>query len=81
MMTSILEKEFFDILNNDEIKIVSFDIFDTLFFRKCLLPENIFEIVGENAYVKKYFDTPSGSKKYKMYAEKNTRLTNKHLQD
>ena len=81
MMTSILEKEFFDILNNDEIKIVSFDIFDTLFFRKCLLPENIFEIVGENAYVKKYFDTPSGFKKYRMYAEKNARLTNKHLQD
>lgn len=80
-MTSILEKEFFDILNNDEIKIVSFDIFDTLFFRKCLLPENIFEIVGENTYVKKYFDTPSGFKKYRMYAEKNARLTNKHLQD
>ncbi|WP_418179595.1 hypothetical protein ACNSOO_02935 [Aliarcobacter lanthieri] len=80
-MTSILEKEFLDILNNNEIKIVSFDIFDTLFFRKCLLPENIFEIVGENTYVKKYFDTPSGFKKYRMYAEKNARLTNKDLQD
>lgn len=80
-MTSILEKKFLDILNNDEIKIVSFDIFDTLFFRKCLLPENIFEIVGKNTYVKKYFDTPSGFKKYRMYAEKNARLTNKDLQD
>lgn len=78
---SIFEKEFIKILNNDEIKIVSFDIFDTLFFRKCLLPEDIFSLVGKNKYVKKYFDNPSNFKKYRMYAERNARVTNKQFQD
>ena len=78
---SIFETEFLKIINNQEIKIISFDIFDTLFFRKCLLPENIFEIVGENDYVKKHFDTASSFKKYRMYAEKNARITHKNKQD
>lgn len=81
MRASIYEKKIFEILEDVNIKVVSFDIFDTLFFRKCLLPENIFEIVGNNVYVKKYFDTSSSFKKYRMYAEKNARITHQYKQD
>lgn len=78
---SVFEKQFFEKLNNDNIKVISFDIFDTLFFRKCLLPENVFEVVGNNKYVKKYFDTAITFKKYRIYAEKNARITHKNKQD
>lgn len=80
-ITTTFEKQFIEFLNNDSIKVISFDIFDTLFFRKCLLPENIFEIIGNNKYVKKYFDTASTFKKYRIYAEKNARITHKYKQD
>lgn len=78
---TIFEKQFFEKLNNDNIKVISFDIFDTLFFRKCLLPENIFEVVGNVKYVRKYFDTANTFKKYRMYAEKNARITHENKQD
>jgi predicted HAD superfamily hydrolase len=78
---TIFEKDFLEKLDNDNIKVISFDIFDTLFFRKCLLPENIFEVVGNVKYVRKYFDTANTFKKYRMYAEKNARITHKNKQE
>lgn len=80
-MISIFEEKFINILQNSDIKVVSFDIFDTLFFRKCFLPEDIFEIVGKHKYVKKYYDLPSTFKKYRIYAEKNARVTHSDFQD
>lgn len=77
----LLEQKFLKKLDNPNIKVVSFDIFDTLFFRKCFLPEDIFEIIGKHKYVKKYYDKANAFKNYRIYAEKNARNTHNIYQD
>ncbi|MCT7528318.1 HAD-IA family hydrolase [Aliarcobacter cryaerophilus] len=67
---SIIEQEYIDYLKNEDIKIISFDIFDTLFFRKCGLPENIFLEMGENDLVKKLFFDSQNFKNYRINCEK-----------
>ena len=74
---SLLEKNFLKLLSNPEIKVVSFDIFDTLFFRKCDLPTTVFEIMGEDTRIKSYYDTASAFVQYRQQAEKKARQ-NKH---
>ncbi|MEL7640513.1 MAG: hypothetical protein AAGU21_12800 [Solidesulfovibrio sp.] len=36
-------------ISNDEIKIVSFDIFDTMLLRPCVTPSSIFKIIGKKS--------------------------------
>lgn len=68
---SIIEKEYIKYLENEDIKIISFDIFDTLFFRKCGLPENIFLEMGKNDLVKKLFFDSHNFKNYRINCEKD----------
>lgn len=81
MELSILEKEIINKIDDNSIKVVSFDIFDTLMFRKCQLPSTIFKIVGENSVVKDIYDTAENFQKYRIYAEENARKKHTQHQD
>jgi predicted HAD superfamily hydrolase len=60
---------------------VSFDIFDTLFFRKCGAPQTIFETMGEHKKIKAIFDTPSTFVQYRLNAEKVARRLHKDKEE
>lgn len=79
--TSLLEQKFQTLLANPEIKVISFDIFDTLFFRKCGTPTNIFEIIGEYHEIKAKFDTAGAFSQYRQNAEKSARKIHSHKED
>lgn len=79
--SSLVEKEYLDLLHDTKIKVISFDIFDTLFFRKCGVPTNVFEIMGEHAEVEKRFDSPSTFSQYRQHAEKGARKVLSHKKD
>ncbi|MBU1216488.1 HAD hydrolase-like protein [bacterium] len=70
---SLIEKKYLQLLANKEIKVISFDIFDTLFFRKCGPAVNVFEIMGEHKEIVAKFDTPSAFSQYRQNAEKAAR--------
>ncbi|MBE0496348.1 MAG: hypothetical protein IBX45_08045 [Campylobacterales bacterium] len=72
----MLQKNFEKYLKNSDIKIVSFDIFDTLCFRTCGKPDEVFYLVGETPEAKRFFDTPSAFALYRQEAEKNVRKEN-----
>ena len=67
---SIIEQQYIKYLKNQEIKIISFDIFDTLFFRKCRTPENIFLQMGNSNLIKKFFVDAENFKKFRVNCEK-----------
>lgn len=79
--TSFLTKQFKKYLKNENIKIISFDIFDTLAFRKTSTPENIFYKVGNNEYVKNIYYSPEIFKNYRIQAEKKARIRNNHKEE
>ena len=67
---SIIEQEYMKHLKDENIKIISFDIFDTLFFRKCRTPENIFLQMGENNLIKELFLDAENFKRFRINCEK-----------
>ncbi len=78
---SVLEKRFIKYLKNDEIKIVSFDIFETLVFRDVAKPIDIFKKVGKSNLAKRYFCSPLSFQNYRISAEKNARLNKNDSQE
>jgi predicted HAD superfamily hydrolase len=71
---SILEKRYTKFLQNKEIKVVSFDIFETLAFRKVTNPSDIFFLVGNNDYVQNIFDCADTFRQLRIEAEKLARV-------
>ena len=85
-MKSILDKDFEKYLNNKNIKYISFDIFDTLAFRKVNEPTDIFEIMSKHKSVKDIFGDNNSFKELRICAEKVARekslekeITLKHI--
>jgi HAD superfamily hydrolase (TIGR01549 family) len=78
---SQIEKKFTELLKNPEIKVVSFDIFDTIFFRKCGEAKNVFETMGEHSEVQAIFDIPSTFNNYRQNAEKVARRIHSYKED
>lgn len=78
---SSLEKKYLEYLNDEKIKIISFDIFETIAFRKVAKAVDIFKIVGNKKFVKKYFYNSSIFLNYRIAAEKNARINKKNSQD
>jgi len=70
---SIIEKSFNKFIDNSNVKLVSFDIFDTLVFRDVSLPSDIFFKLGENEYVKDIFLDASTFKNIRIKAESKAR--------
>jgi predicted HAD superfamily hydrolase len=68
--TSFIEQQFLEYLENDTIKVVSFDIFDTLVFRTVQTHNQVFEEVGKNKLLKSIFSHPSTFVQYRQSAEK-----------
>lgn len=71
--TSLLEEKYKNFLNDTNIKAISFDIFDTLFFRQCDLPETIFKLVGGEEIVLSHYDSVGAFVEYRKEAEKKAR--------
>jgi predicted HAD superfamily hydrolase len=67
---ALLEKTFFKYLKNPNIKVISFDIFDTLFFRKVNFPSDVFYILAKQEYVKRLFPKNSFAY-YRLEAHKS----------
>ena len=78
---SVLEKKFIQALEDKKIKVISFDIFETLVFRDVNHPSDIFRNVGEHQFVKKIFDHPDTFKNFRIQAEKKARTLNSKLED
>jgi predicted HAD superfamily hydrolase len=78
---SLIEEEFDAFLENKDIKVISFDIFDTLAFRKVANPVDIFYKVGKDNYVKDIFNTADTFKQFRISAEQTARSLNKNLED
>lgn len=72
-MNTNLEHLFIQKLNNDTIKVVSFDIFDTLAFRKVANPKEIFKQVGKKKIVKNIFGSANIFRLARIEAEKSAR--------
>lgn len=70
---SLIEQEFIKKLKDKNIKIVSFDIFNTLAFRKVSSPSGVFSLVGKNKYVKNLFSSKQSFMYFRKNAEKITR--------
>ncbi|MBU0633344.1 HAD-IA family hydrolase [bacterium] len=78
---SRLEKEFIAAINDPQIKVVSFDIFETLAFRKTAVPKDIFSLMGEKKFVKELFDTPSTFRQFRENAETQARRKHSNLDE
>jgi len=70
---SLLEQAFVGMLEQPDIRVVSFDLFDTLFFRRCATPEQVFRIVGGNESVAHRFGDASTFAHYRRMAEEQAR--------
>jgi len=70
---SSLEREFFRYLEDADVKVISFDIFDTLALRDVQRPEQIFLRVGEKPEVLDIFDSPLSFKNFRVEAERRAR--------
>lgn len=78
---SILEKEYLSHLQDDEIKVISFDIFDTLLFRKNSDLTDVFYKIGKKKEIKNYFGNPEIFRNFRIEAEKEARRRNKDLEE
>lgn len=72
-MQSYIEKKFNEFLLDEKIELVSFDIFETLAFRKVSKPIDIFYKIGENEYVKDIFQNSGAFQQLRINAEKTAR--------
>lgn len=72
---SFLRKEFAKNLSNKHIKVISFDIFDTLIFRKVNSPTDIFNKMSSHTLIKKLFGQETNFKQLRIIAEENARKT------
>jgi HAD superfamily hydrolase (TIGR01549 family) len=70
---SLLEEEFHKYLLNKNIKIISFDIFDTLVFRKVDYPKDIFKKMSFNKLIKEIFKNEVDFEQLRITAEKLAR--------
>lgn len=70
---SLLEEEFHKYLLNENIKYISFDIFDTIVFRKVNYPKDIFKKMSFNKLIKKIFKDEVDFEQLRITAEKFAR--------
>ncbi|WP_345993147.1 HAD family hydrolase [Sulfurimonas sp. HSL-1716] len=71
--SSTVEKRFLELLQDPDIKVVSFDIFETLVFRESLNHEEIFLAVGRDPYVKNIFQDEHTFTNFRIAAQKSAK--------
>lgn len=70
---SVKEQHYIQSLQNPKIKIVSFDIFETLAFRNVAKPHDIFDRIGNLQDLVSLFDDPTCFRNYRIQAEQKAR--------
>lgn len=70
---SQLEQAYIRLLENPQIRVVSFDLFDTLFFRRVASPQQIFLNIGRLEQVTQRFGDVSAFVHYRIAAEQQAR--------
>jgi predicted HAD superfamily hydrolase len=78
---SYLEKTFLNYLKTDDIHIISFDIFDTLVFRKQTFPKEVFKTMGEHSCIKKSFFDATHFMAQRVEAEKKARNVKRNSEE
>jgi predicted HAD superfamily hydrolase len=78
---SFIFSQYQNFLENKDIKIISFDIFETLVFRKVSSPKDIFKKVGQKDFVKKIFQDDFTFLQYRIEAEKKARIDYSYNED
>ncbi|MCD4668153.1 MAG: hypothetical protein K8R44_06155, partial [Sulfurimonas sp.] len=78
---SILEKEYLKYLKNKNIKVISFDIFETLAYRKVKKTTNLFKNIARHKFVKNIFFTKENFVLARVEAEKKARKINSKNED
>lgn len=81
-MNNLLTKLIDELKKHNSIKIVSFDIFDTVLFRMVKKPTDVFEIAAEKAIKKgvlSYYMTPVIYKNIRREAEKQARKQKRYI--
>lgn len=73
LKNSLLEIEFNKLLENEAVKVISFDIFETLVFRKVSHHNDIFYEMGKSKFIKNHLFTPESFQNFRIKAEKNAR--------
>lgn len=68
---SRLEQEYLRLLADPTIRVVSFDIFDTLLFRTCPRHSDVFDKAGEHPLHRRLFGSASAFSQYRQNAEKS----------
>jgi FMN phosphatase YigB (HAD superfamily) len=80
-MQKNIDETFIQSLKKKKIKVISFDIFETLAFRDVADPKEIFKKVGKKQYVKEIFSDANIFKLARIEAEKNARKKYAHLEE
>lgn len=70
---SVFEQEFVKLCSNPIIRVVSFDVFDTLVHREVLQPEQVFLLMGKEDVVIEYFDYAENFQQHRIIAEQKAR--------
>lgn len=78
---SIIEKQFVDMLEDPEIQVVSFDIFNTLVFRTCASPDAVFLQTGNHPDALSVFDTPDAFAMYRKCAARKALAHTENSED
>ena len=78
---SLLEKEYIQYLKNENIKVISFDIFETLTFRKVRQATDLFNSLAKHKFVKEIFFTKENFVLSRVEAEKKARELNSKNED
>ncbi|WP_428738514.1 hypothetical protein [Sulfurimonas sp.] len=71
--SSLLEKQYLLFLKDPTITTISFDLFETLLFRKVALATDIFKLVGNSQYVLDIFESSETFTQLRIEAEQSAR--------
>ena len=78
---AVLEKEYIKYLKDDKIKVISFDIFETLVFRKVRQATDLFNSIAKHKFVKELFFTKENFILSRVEAERKARELNSKNED
>jgi len=78
---SSIAQSYIEFLKDEKVKVVSFDIFDTVVYRTSQYPTDVFTVMGKEPLLLSLFDSAAVFSRYRIEAEKNARKKNSNRED